>query len=62
MRIFSLSPVVLVIGLATLSMNTSGAMIALSLVGIAAIILIVLLAAIIVITAEVERLDSRAIE
>jgi hypothetical protein len=62
MRIFSLSPVVLVIGLATLSMNTSGAMIALSLVGIAVITLIVLLAAIIVITAEVERLDSRAIE
>jgi hypothetical protein len=62
MCIFSLSPVVLVIGLATLSMNTSGAMIALSLVGIAVITLIVLLAAIIVITAEVERLDSRAIE
>jgi hypothetical protein len=62
MRIFSLSPVVLVIGLATLSMNTSGAMIALSLVGIAVITLIVLLAAIVVITAEVERLDSRAIE
>jgi hypothetical protein len=62
MRIFSLSPVVLVIGLATLSMNTSGAMIALSLVGISAIILIALLAAIVVITAEVERLDSRAIE
>ena len=62
MRIFSLSPVVLVIGLATLSMNTSGAMIALSLVGIAVTTLIVLLAAIIVITAEVERLDSRAIE
>jgi hypothetical protein len=62
MRIFSLSPVVLVIGLATLSMNTSGAMIALSSVGIAVITLIVLLAAIVVITAEVERLDSRAIE
>jgi hypothetical protein len=62
MRIFSLSPVVLVIGLATLSMNTSRAMIALSLVGISAIILIALLAAIVVITAEVERLDSRAIE
>jgi hypothetical protein len=43
-------------------MNTGGAMIALSLVGIAVITLIVLLAAIIVITAEVERLDSRAIE
>jgi hypothetical protein len=43
-------------------MNTSGAMIALSLVGISAIILIALLAAIVVITAEVERLDSRAIE
>jgi hypothetical protein len=43
-------------------MNTSGAMIALSSVGIAVITLIVLLAAIVVITAEVERLDSRAIE
>jgi hypothetical protein len=62
MRIFSLSSVVLAIGLATLSMNMSGAMIALSLVGISAIILIALLAAIVVITAEVERLDSRAIE
>ena len=62
MRIFSLSPVVLVIGLATMSMNTSGAMMALSLIGFAAIILIVLLAATVVITAEVERLDAKAIE
>ncbi|WP_426527620.1 hypothetical protein [Bradyrhizobium sp. McL0615] len=61
MRIFSLSPVVLVIGLATLSMNTSGAMIALCLVGLAAIILIVLLAATVVM-AEVERLDDSALE
>jgi hypothetical protein len=63
MRTLGIAAIVLVVGLATLSVNASGgrSMIALSLTGLVAVILLVLLAATVVM-AEVERLDASALE